>query len=74
MRELDRAHGDGDLLVVGHRGIVKHGACTLLGIEATGAGAGPGSLAAQFAVELASVTVLRHAGASWQAEGIGLRP
>lgn len=65
-RELGGAGWRGDLLVVAHRGVVKHGVCALLGLDrapVTG-----------FEVELASVSVLREEVGAWQLEGLGLLP
>lgn len=65
-RELERADWQGDLLLVAHRGTVKHTICALLGLEEapiTG-----------FAVELASLSVLREADEGWQVDLLGMRP
>ena len=56
----------GDVLLVAHRGIVKHAICALLGVEDP-------PLAA-FAVELASLSVLREDAGRWQLELLSMRP
>lgn len=65
-RELARADWHGDLLLVAHRGTVKHAICALLGLEqapATG-----------FGVELASLSVMRETPGAWQLDLLGMRP
>ncbi len=64
--ELAATPGQADLLVVAHRGIVRHGLAAVLGLE----GAEP----AAFGVDLGSLTVLRHAGPGWAIERLGARP
>ena len=55
----------GDVLLVAHRGTVKHAICALLGIEHAPATA--------FSVELGSLSVLRHDGGQWGLDLLGMR-
>ena len=64
--DLARGDWDGDVLVVAHRGTVKHMIRAALGVDA----ASP----ADFAVDLGSLSVLRQAGGSWQLDLLGMRP
>ncbi|MFN3240884.1 MAG: histidine phosphatase family protein [Planctomycetota bacterium] len=64
--ELVATDWRGDMLLVAHRGTVKHAIRTLLGVEHAPQTA--------FGVELASLSVLRQAGGSWQLDLLGMRP
>ena len=62
---LSRAGWRGDLLLVAHRGIVKHSICALLGLEEVPIEG--------FGVELASLSVLRETSGTWQLDLLGMR-
>ena len=69
--ELAAAHQSGDLLIVAHRGTVRHALRSLLAV--------PPTAADEFGVALASVTVLRAdatdgVATPWQLEALGLLP
>jgi broad specificity phosphatase PhoE len=66
MHELAAADWRGDLLVVSHRGTVRQALRALLAV--------PAHQPDEFGVELASVSVVRSAGAGWQLEALGLLP
>ena len=65
-REVVAGEWTGDMLLVAHRGIVKHAVRTLLQADDAPQQA--------FGVELASLTVLRQAGGAWQLDLLGMRP
>lgn len=65
-RELVAAPWREDLLVVAHRGTVRHALCELLG----GVGRGPD----RFGVPLGSLTVLREGRSGWEIELLGAVP
>jgi glucosyl-3-phosphoglycerate phosphatase len=66
MHELAAADWSGDLLVVSHRGTVRHALRALLAV--------PAHEPDEFGVELASVSIVRSAGAGWQLEALGRLP
>jgi broad specificity phosphatase PhoE len=66
MHELAAADWAGDLLVVSHRGTVRHALRALLGV--------PADHGDEFGVELASVSIVRATGSGWQLEALGLLP
>ena len=66
MHDLAMAEWTGDLLVVSHRGTVRHALRALLAV--------PAEQGDEFGVELASVSIVRSAGTDWQLEALGLLP